>query len=112
MAWSTVLRTSQSTASAGTVQSASTADVSVSVTCRAAATMSSGPTGSAIACVPGAAASCSAGRGGDELDGVAVGVAQLQRRLAELEDDAVVRDPGGGEVVGPGLERRAIGHRE
>src|SRR5581483_6151986 len=52
------------------------------------------------------------GRGGDELDRDAVGVAQLQRRFAELEDDAVVRDAGGGEMRGPGRQRVAVGDRE
>ena len=40
------------------------------------------------------------------------GSRQLQRRFAELEDDAVVFDTSDGEVIGPGLERRAVGHRE
>ena len=42
---------------------------------------------------------------------VAVGVDQLQRRLAQLVDDARVLDADGGEVVGPRLQRLAVGHR-
>ena len=50
--------------------------------------------------------------GRDELDGDAVGIAELQRRLAELEDDAGVVDPDLGEMVGPEPQRVAVGDRE
>src|SRR5256885_2375409 len=50
--------------------------------------------------------------GRDELDGDAVGIAQLERRLAELERDTRVLDADLGQMIGPQPQRVSVGHRE